>query len=323
MRAQIPKLIGGTVRAVFPGPPTGVTVTVTGGGGSNLITPVVDAAGTPSDLALTVNPDDTADADPVAGDLSLVVGCLKTRLPRIGEAFELASAATLERQIQTVRAFRKTGESTADSDNWILEIDVTDPLVCGFTTGDTGTGIEASIVISGANCPNIAQNHRAVFTATVNGFEVRRETIFDVGLRESYNPATVADLRQAWPDHWRSELEEWAGLRGLPALVAGYDRLETRIFATGRNPNRIRDTRPLVPLIINRAFREMAVFGLVPSTWTDKIPEYIAFLDRDFDALLIDSLSGVQWYDDFDSGNTGAGGPGGHPVTRGRIRLSR
>jgi hypothetical protein len=223
--------------------------------------------------------------------------------------------------MNSIRSVRKTGTMPDPDGRAILELGLTDPISITLASGDLGQGVEASYTVQAVQCPNVAQNFRATFTATVDGSTVRRETIFDAGLRESFNPATVADVRQAWPDFWRSELEEWAGLRGLPALWAGYDRVETRIFASGRNPNRIRDARPLVPLIVNRAFREMSLNGLVPSAWTDKIGDYIDRLDKDFDVLLIETLSAVQWYDDFDNGTGGL--TDGSPPARGRIRLSR
>lgn len=318
MRQQIPRDIGGTVRAVFPGVPTDVTVTVKNGSGGDLPgTSIVDAVGTPSTLSLTINPSDTAGADPEAGDLEIVASSPAARLPIIGEPIEFVNASTLERQTNAIRSFRKTGTVGLSP---LLVVGLTDPLSIPLASGDLGQGIEATITLNATQCPTITQNLRAVFTGTVNGFTVRREVIFDVGLRESCNPATVADLREKWPDHWRSEVEEWTGLRGLPALNTGYDRVETRIFATGRNPNRIRDARPLAPLVVNRAFREMAVFGLVPSAWTDKIPEYIALLDKDFDSGLVDVLSGVQWYDDQDQGTSGLLE---RTVTRGSVTLSR
>ena len=321
MRLQIPKSIGGAVRAVFPGPPSDVSVTIkTGGGGDLLGVSVNDAAAIPSALSVEINPENDPDLEPQSGDLAVTVARNGTYLPRVGDALEFANASTLERQVNSIRSVRKTGVVPDPDGRAILELGLTDPLAFALASGDLGKGIEASYTVQASQCPNVAQNFRATFTATVDGHTVRREVVYDVGLRESYNPASVSDIRQRWPDFWRSELEEWAGLRGLPALWSAYDRVETRIFATGRNPNRIRDVAPLVPLIVNRAFREMALNGLVPSAWTDKIGEYIAQLDKDFDALLLETMSAVQWYDDFDNGT---GGLTAGPRQIGGIRLSR
>ena len=321
MRLQLPKRIGGAVRAAFPGAPSAVTVTIKSGGGSDLMVSVVDAEAEVSALEVEINPEADADLEPQSGDLEITVAQVGTYLPRIGDQIEFTGADSLETQTNSIRSVRKTGTMPNPDNRAILVLGLTDPISVSLTSGDLGKGIEAFYTLTAEQCPNIAQNYRAEFTATVHGFTVRREVIYDVGLRESYNPATVADIRSKWPDYWRSELDEWAGLRGLPALTAAYDRVETRIFAAGRNPNRIRDLGPLVPLIVNRSFREMAGFGLVPSAWTDKIGDYIDRLDRDFDAALVETVAAVQWYDDTDNG---AGGLGqGSAPSRGRIRLTR
>jgi hypothetical protein len=168
-------------------------------------------------------------------------------------------------------------------------------------------------------CPSIETDLRAVFTATVRGATEVREVVFDIGLRSSDNPAGVRDLLEAWPDLQYSETREFTALYGLPALDRAWTLVHYRISAMGYNANRVRDTGPLVPLIVNRALRGLALTGSVPPIWSDNVSGYLATLDKEYEEALAVTIPGLSWYDDTDQGTTAVPGP---PPT-GRVYLSR
>lgn len=301
MRRQIAQSIGGKVTASFPGLPENPTVTIKTASGADLPGgAVVSAEAETTSLSVTIA------EDTVAGAVDFACACLASNPPKVGATVCFVNATTLETATGLIRAVVKTGEvAESDPAEITIVLSLQDPLPIPLTEGDKGTGVEASFTLTAEQCPYIEQNRRAVFTATVQGESIQRETIFDVGLREQYNPATVNDIRAVWPDMWRSECIEWADLRGGPALDNAYNRVELRIATTGKNINRIRDTGPLVPLIVNRALREMAIFGLVPSAWVDNVADYIGQLDKDFAELFEEVMTGLRWYDDSDFGTTG------------------
>ena len=304
MRPQIVKARGGTIGTLFPKRPSSATVTIKRYSNGDLDdTAVEDSVATVHALELEV----TADAVSLASgnreipsvEVTLVDDDIPTAGPREGDVIEIASVAGRRSYVTTITEVMITDATEVPA---LATIVVRDPLPFAVVAGDTLKGVRVSYTLTAAQVPRVEQNFRAVFRATVAGAEMEREVIFDVGLRESYNPATVIDVKESWPDLAESEVIEWQNTGAAPALDSSWEDVCRKFFSVGKNPNRIRDVLSLRPLVVNRVFRRLAMFGLVPAVWADKVPEYIALLDSTFATLFGEVIAGVQWYDDEDDG---------------------
>lgn len=304
MRQQIVKAVGGTVSVDFPravdsSPAPTVTITRSDGGAVDG-TPVVDSLATASTLSHTFDPNgDAGTLEPETRHLTpLSVNTLAT-VPAKGTVVDIYSQARKQHQVTQVLSANLAGASLLRR----TEITTRDLLQFPLEKDDTIKGVSVSYTLSAVQVPRIEQSYRAVFKANIDGVTYRRETVFDVGLRESYNPASVLSLKAAWPNLADSESDEWEDLHGQPAIDIAWQQVSDALLARGRNPNRCREPDTLQPMIVNRALRHLAMFGHVPSIWLEDIKGWLSQLDDDFKGLLDTGVTGVnQWYDDEDDG---------------------
>ena len=296
MRLQLEIEQGGAVQADMPTPiDTGTgRVTIQRYNGTALEDAAVSAVVLP-DPAFSLLLAGGAGAS--AGDREIVtVGLPVGSFPAKGSTVHLANAAG---QAQAVRI--------RDVDATTQRIYTREPLTLSMAAGDSLKSALLTYTVTAANVPRNELNFRAVFSALAGGARITHEVIFDVGLRASHNPANSHDISGAWPDIHRGSVLAWLATGADVALLAGWDAVEASLFASGRNPNRLRDTTPLKVLIVNRALRFMARMGQVPAAWADELLDWLEELDDTYKSDLNTALAGVQWYDDDDDGEVDAG----------------
>lgn len=316
MRQQVIKGIGGRVFVEFPSRPTVVKVTIKRSNGGDLAGVAVDDADATIDPFYLLQSADVEDAADVEG--TTIVGTFQNDARPVADCPVEIVRPDAARQFNTLSPIWR----------WIDEGDLI--AVVSFRhrltfdppapQGTAVRSLRAWYTLTADQCPLIEENFRAVFTATIDGQPFVREVVYDVGLRDSANPAVVHDLVSEWPDLRYSETSEWRGEAGAQALAGGWDDLQIKIRAKRLNPNRIRDVAPLKPLIVNRAMRRLAITGTVPPAWVAAVPEFLAFLEEEFKAKFADVLAGLQWYDNDDFGISGANEAA---PNLNRIRLSR
>ena len=311
MRPQLVKGTGGRLSVEFsPGLSALPTVTIKRSGGSDLESAAVVGANlTPSYASATLE-GAALDAEvteiPVtfgAGDMLEAGAAVELRNPSYRTEFNIVHSVRID-----------------PSDESAGYVKLRHPTRYPLEAGATVEGLRYYVDLNGAQCPIIATDFRAVFQAPKrNGSTEVKEVIFDVGLRPSDNPASVRDLLEVWPDLRYSETAEWSALHAEPALAKAWDTVFIRIQAAGLNPNRIRDVEPLKPLVVNRAIRALALVGSVPPAWIDALPAFLEVLDKDYVLALDQTLQGLTWYDNEDTGVTS----GKDQSVTGRIYLSR
>lgn len=291
MRLQIELDQGGVLQAVLPDVPDTGTVRLTVKRNTGL--DLEDAAVVDVVLADPWTRTLAAGASGLVGGREITtVGLALADFPEKGAVLQARSVLGGQTQELRVRDVNAT----------LQRIYLREPLTLSLTTSDTLHGVQATYTLLAANTPTVEQNFRALFSATRNGVRMVSELIFDVGLRPSGNPCKASDLVAAWPDVARADLLEKVATGADDALASGADAVEASLFAKGRNPNRLRDVTPLKRLVINRAMRHMALYGLVPTIWTEEIVEWLEELDTTYTSELNMSLAGMQWYDDDDDG---------------------
>jgi len=155
-------------------------------------------------------------------------------------------------------------------------------------------------LVAAENCPLTEQFFHVVVEYESDGEVYGEEFTYDVGLGRSYNPASYTEFSAAWPAIDTDNIANWLRTGLDSALLVGYDSVEAVYAAVGKNVNRVRNRSALVPQIVNRTMYWMAVAGIVPSAWTDKVEEWLAFLDDQFDKLYM--TANIAWYDDDDDG---------------------
>lgn len=219
-------------------------------------------------------------------------GAPVTTLPVSGQWLQVVSASGTTQQVQVRRVDALEGR-----------IYLRQPTHASLSAGDKIHGLDVFVDISAEQTPKVESNYRAVFSATsLSGDRVSAEVIYDVGLRPNTNPATIADLYSAWPNIHSSVVAEWVGTHGDTAVLEGWRAVSDDIWASQKNPNRIRDLTILVTPVVNRMLRYMARFGQVPAG-VESISEWSDQLDDDYRADLNKAMNGgLLWYDDDDDG---------------------
>lgn len=296
MRQQLIKDTGGRLYAEFTGRPSAATVTIKRSNGADVEGSSVVAENATVDPFVATFDEDTSSDIPAEGGKAIPVQFSEGTLPVPGQGVLIRTPFRFD-QFNIVSLFYYSNESERRAVLFVRQ-----PFQIRPSEGTTISATRVYFDLSAEQCPRIETDFRAVFTATIDGATVRKEVLFDVGLRSSDNPATVRDILDEWPDLAESESYEWFLEQGFPAIEGGWRDVWLRIEAAEKNPNRIRDVDPLKGLIVNRAVRRLAKYGSVPPVWSDRIPEFIDLLDEDFKAQFDQVFAGLRWYDEEDDG---------------------
>lgn len=294
MRQQLIKGIGGKLWVEFNSRPTAVYATIKRGSGNNLAVPMVDVecgldatVGT-FDISATVR--EEAKAVPV----TLAFGSN----PKAGVTMEMLTPHGLKQA--NYLSYWYYISDVAHTAVFVFR----NPFQIAPEANTTFSSCRAFVELTGEQCERIEENCRAVFTATIDNESVVKEVIYDVGLRTADNPASPKDLLMKWADYRYSETREWQYEQGAPAVDAAWDDVQLDVRAFGRNPNRIRDTGPLIPLIVNRAAKNLGVYGIVPPLWLNNPLDFIKLVDNDYANLFAKAMASCGWYDNEDFGTT-------------------
>lgn len=316
MRQQLIKGVGGRLFVEWPSRPSAVVVTIKRASGSDLEGGAVVAAAATADPLHLIQDQDVADAADVEGR-SIVATLQNDTTPEIDCPVEIVKPDGSV-QFNSVSAWHWIDEdnlSAVVSFRHAWRFDPPAP------QGTSVRSLRSWYTIPAESCQIIEENFRAVFTAMIGGQPVVKEVLYDVGLRDSSNPAGVHDILSEWGDLRYSESAEWAAESGWQAIQGGWQDLQVKIRARRLNPHRIRDVEPLKSLIVNRAMRRLAIVGSVPPAWVADVAGFIEFLDESFKTAFADVLAGLQWYDNEDTGQTGIASDTAPNFNR--IRLTR
>lgn len=287
MRPQLKKGSGGPLIIELRKAPDGgsAAITITRADGDDLPEPVAAVA--------------VADSYRFEGDIAGQAGLdyitfTDATLPPTGMVVTLVSDSGQRQELHVRDASLVDGDVTLTFKS-VLDFDI---------SGGSIISHLVSYTVSAANCPEVRSNYFAVLTYESNGVVLEDELTFDVGLSYSYNPATYSDFSRVWATISTDVVSNIERTHLESALDNGYESVENVYGAAGRNVNRVRNRKALVPQIINRAMHWLGMAGIVPAAWADKIPEWLELLDAQFDGLY--KTAPISWYDDDDDGEATA-----------------